>query len=122
MWRSCASSSCTPSRRRSTHAALARYPNAVDLVWCQEEPQNQGAWFQIRHRLQELAGEARPVYYAGRAPAAAPATGLARIHQAEQRQLVQAALSGAGAELGAADGEAPRPAPASRPLAKKRNN
>ena len=77
---------------------LARYPNATELVWCQEEPQNQGAWFQIRHRLQELAGASRPVYYAGRAPASAPATGLARIHEAEQRQLVQTALTAVSAE------------------------
>ncbi|MDE2220579.1 MAG: 2-oxoglutarate dehydrogenase E1 component [Gammaproteobacteria bacterium] len=74
-------------------AVLARYPNAADLIWCQEEPQNQGAWFQIRHRLQEQAGEARLVHYAGRAPAAAPATGLARIHATEQRELVQTALT-----------------------------
>jgi 2-oxoglutarate dehydrogenase E1 component len=47
-------------------AVLARYANATDLVWCQEEPQNQGAWYQIRHRLQDLAGS-RTVYYAGRA-------------------------------------------------------
>jgi 2-oxoglutarate dehydrogenase E1 component len=73
-------------------ATLARYPNAQDIVWCQEEPQNQGAWYQIRHRLQELAGERRPVYYAGRAAAAAPATGLARIHEAEQQRLVRTAL------------------------------
>jgi 2-oxoglutarate dehydrogenase E1 component len=73
-------------------ATLARYPKAQDIVWCQEEPQNQGAWYQIRHRLQELAGERRPVYYAGRAAAAAPATGLARIHEAEQQRLVRTAL------------------------------
>ena len=73
-------------------AVLARYPNAVNLVWCQEEPQNQGAWYQIRHRLEDLAGERRAVYYAGRASASAPATGLARLHEAEQRQLVQTAL------------------------------
>ncbi len=111
-----------PFPTQEYRATLERYPNAVDLVWCQEEPQNQGAWFQIRHRLQELAGESRPVYYAGRAPAAAPATGLARIHQAEQRQLVQAALSGAGAEPSAQAESRASPAPASRPLAKKRNN
>src|SRR3974390_265356 len=35
-------------------ALLGRYPNARDVVWCQEEPQNQGAWYQIRHRLQEM--------------------------------------------------------------------
>jgi 2-oxoglutarate dehydrogenase E1 component len=77
---------------------LALYPNATELIWCQEEPQNQGAWFQIRHRLQEFAGETRGVFYAGRASAAAPATGLARIHEAEQRELVQTALSAAPAE------------------------
>jgi 2-oxoglutarate dehydrogenase E1 component len=79
-------------------AVLARYPNAVDLIWCQEEPQNQGAWFQIRHRLQEYAGESRVVHYAGRASASAPATGLARIHESEQRELVQTALTAATAE------------------------
>jgi 2-oxoglutarate dehydrogenase E1 component len=79
-------------------AVLARYPKALDIVWCQEEPQNQGAWFQIRHRLQELAGERLPVYYAGRAPGAAPATGLAKIHEAEQRQLVETALNATSAE------------------------
>jgi len=85
-----------PSREYS--AVLARYARATDLVWCQEEPQNQGAWFQIRHRLQDLAGDGRPVYYAGRPPAAAPATGMMRIHQAEQQQLVQAALTAATAD------------------------
>ena len=82
-----------PFPSREYTAVLARYPTAQDLVWCQEEPQNQGAWFQIRHRLQESAGASRPVYYAGRAPAAAPATGLARLHEAEQRQLVETALT-----------------------------
>jgi len=77
---------------------LARYPNLVDVVWCQEEPQNQGAWYQIRHRLQELAGDRRPVYYAGRAPASAPATGLTKIHEAEQQQLVQTALNAVSVE------------------------
>jgi 2-oxoglutarate dehydrogenase E1 component len=101
---------------------LARYPNARELVWCQEEPQNQGAWFQIRHRLQELAGEARPVYYAGRAPAAAPATGLARIHQAEQRQLVQAALSGATAAPSTHAATRLSPAPTQHAAVKQRNS
>ena len=49
-------------------AIINRYPNLREVVWCQEEPQNQGAWYQIRHRLQELVR--RPVLYAGRAPAA----------------------------------------------------
>ncbi|MGO9803897.1 MAG: 2-oxoglutarate dehydrogenase E1 component [Steroidobacteraceae bacterium] len=69
-----------------------RFPKVREVVWCQEEPQNQGAWYQIRHRLQELVTGHRPVLYAGRAPAAAPATGVARIHELEQQELVSAAL------------------------------
>jgi 2-oxoglutarate dehydrogenase E1 component len=71
-------------------AILNRYPNLREVVWCQEEPQNQGAWYQIRHRLQEFVR--RPVLYAGRAPAAAPATGIPKIHEREQQALVSAAL------------------------------
>jgi 2-oxoglutarate dehydrogenase E1 component len=73
-------------------AVLSRYPNAREIVWCQEEPQNQGAWYQIRHRLQELVMGRRPVLYAGRRPAAAPATGIPKIHEIEQQALVAAAL------------------------------
>jgi 2-oxoglutarate dehydrogenase E1 component len=73
-------------------AVLNRYPEVREVVWCQEEPQNQGAWYQIRHRLQELEMGRRPVLYAGRAPAAAPATGIGKIHELEQQALVAAAL------------------------------
>src|SRR5581483_8465068 len=60
-------------------SALRAYPNAREVVWCQEEPQNQGAWYQIRHRLE--SSSRGPVLYAGRAPAAAPATGISKIHE-----------------------------------------
>jgi 2-oxoglutarate dehydrogenase E1 component len=83
-------------------AVLERYPNAREVVWCQEEPQNQGAWYQIRHRLQEPLG-ARAVLYAGRAPAAAPATGIGKIHEAEQQALVHAALHATVTEESARD-------------------
>jgi 2-oxoglutarate dehydrogenase E1 component len=86
-------------------AALRRYPNAREVVWCQEEPQNQGAWYQIRHRLQEFAGEAREVLYAGRASAAAPATGLIKVHESEQQGIVRAAL-----HASAGDTATPEPA------------
>ncbi len=79
-------------------AVLQRYPNVRDVVWCQEEPQNQGAWYQIRHRLQELLGGRRQVLYAGRAPAAAPATGILKIHEAEQQGLIDAALRATATE------------------------
>jgi 2-oxoglutarate dehydrogenase E1 component len=88
-------------------AILRRYPNAREIVWCQEEPQNQGAWYQIRHRLQEFAGARREVLYAGRASAAAPATGLIKVHEVEQQGIVQAAL-----RASAADEAAPEPAAA----------
>ncbi len=87
----CASSSSIPSRCRRWKRVLAKYPNAREVVWCQEEPQNQGAWYQIRHRLQTLVGK-RELLYAGRPPAAAPATGISKIHEAEQRGLIEAAL------------------------------
>ncbi len=78
-------------------AVIARYSSARDIVWCQEEPQNQGAWYQIRHRLHDAAG-GRELLYAGRAPAAAPATGMSKTHEAEQQALVTAALRGAVTE------------------------
>jgi 2-oxoglutarate dehydrogenase E1 component len=98
-------------------AILNRYGNAREIVWCQEEPQNQGAWYQIRHRLQELLGARRQVLYAGRAPAAAPATGISKIHEAEQQALINAALKATTTEDSAREttrltGTAPTPTPA----------
>ena len=78
-------------------ATLRKYANAREVVWCQEEPQNQGAWYQIRHRLDSLS-QHRPVLYAGRAPAAAPATGIMKIHEAEQQALIEAALRATATE------------------------
>ena len=72
--------------------ALRRYPAAREVVWCQEEPQNQGAWYQIRHQLDRPIIGKRELLYAGRSPAAAPATGIAKIHEAEQAAIIQAAL------------------------------
>ena len=60
---------------------LQRYPNAREIVWCQEEPQNQGAWYQIRHRLQEPLRTNQELLYSGRAPAAAPAPGIFQLHR-----------------------------------------
>ena len=73
-------------------AIIERYAGACAIVWCQEEPQNQGAWYQIRHRLLGALGPAHSLLYAGRAGAAAPATGVNALHQQEQQALVQAAL------------------------------
>jgi 2-oxoglutarate dehydrogenase E1 component len=72
---------------------LAGYPNADDIVWCQEEPQNQGAWYQIRHRLQEALSDQQQLFYAGREGAAAPASGIYKLHLQQQQALVEAALN-----------------------------
>jgi 2-oxoglutarate dehydrogenase E1 component len=75
-------------------AILRKYGNAHEIVWCQEEPQNQGSWYQIRHRLQSKLGPQHELLYAGRAGAAAPATGISALHEQQQKNLVAAALQG----------------------------
>ena len=72
---------------------IAAYPNATEVIWCQEEPQNQGAWYQIRHRLQEPLSAAQSLYYAGRPGAAAPASGIHALHVRQQQAFVRAALA-----------------------------
>jgi len=71
---------------------LEQYAHVEEIVWCQEEPQNQGAWYQIKHRLQEPLGDRQQLYYAGRDGAAAPASGIFKIHLQQQQALVEAAL------------------------------
>ena len=61
---------------------IEQYAHVEEIVWCQEEPQNQGAWYQIRHRLQEPLEDHQQLYYAGRPGAAAPASGIFKVHLA----------------------------------------
>jgi 2-oxoglutarate dehydrogenase E1 component len=75
-------------------AILRKYSAATEIVWCQEEPQNQGSWYQIRHRLQSKLEPRHELLYAGRAGAAAPATGISILHEQQQKNLVTAALQG----------------------------
>ena len=76
---------------------IAAYPKAHEIVWCQEEPQNQGAWYQIRHRLQEPLSDEHDLFYAGRPGAAAPASGIYALHARQQEAFIAAALSTADA-------------------------
>jgi len=75
---------------------LSKYPNA-EIVWCQEEPENMGAWSFVDRRiervLRDLGGQARRPEYVGRAEAASPATGQARVHIQQQTALVRSALA-----------------------------
>jgi 2-oxoglutarate dehydrogenase E1 component len=73
-------------------AVIRRYAAAREIVWCQEEPQNQGAWYQIRHQLDRPLAGKHELLYAGRSPAAAPATGISKVHEIEQKTLIDAAL------------------------------
>jgi 2-oxoglutarate dehydrogenase E1 component len=75
-------------------AVIRKYSNAREIVWCQEEPQNQGGWYQIRHRLQAPLSAKHELLYSGRAGAAAPATGITALHEQQQKNLVTAALQG----------------------------
>jgi 2-oxoglutarate dehydrogenase E1 component len=77
---------------RLLHEELAGYPNVRAFIWCQEEPQNQGAWFGMRHKFEELIGEHNKLIYTGRAALSAPAVGYASIHVQQQTQLVARAL------------------------------
>jgi 2-oxoglutarate dehydrogenase E1 component len=84
-----------PAPRASLSTELARFP-AAEVIWCQEEPKNQGAWSFIEPEIEMVlkkigAAVTRP-RYAGRTAAAAPATGLASRHKAEQQALVADAL------------------------------
>jgi 2-oxoglutarate dehydrogenase E1 component len=72
---------------------LARYPQARELVWAQEEPKNMGGWTFVEPRLQNFSPEGKRPVYVGRVASASPATGSYAIHQAEQAQLVNAALT-----------------------------
>jgi 2-oxoglutarate dehydrogenase E1 component len=83
-----------PFPRADFNAVTARYGNATQFIWCQEEPQNQGAWDQIKHRFHTLSNAGKQVFFVGRPAAAAPATGFYRQHQEEQEKLVDDALSG----------------------------
>ncbi|MDJ0907880.1 MAG: 2-oxoglutarate dehydrogenase E1 component [Woeseiaceae bacterium] len=86
-------------------AILEQYANATEIVWCQEEPLNQGAWYQIRHRLQEPLKDSQQLYYAGRPGAAAPASGIFKVHLQQQQALVETAL---GLEMKASKSDKPR--------------
>ena len=76
---------------------IAAYPNIKEVIWCQEEPMNQGAWYSMQHRLRRVIlaqDDSLYLAYAGREAYAAPAVGYASIHTEQQRQLVHDALFG----------------------------
>ena len=91
-----------PWPRTMISQQLARYPNA-EIIWCQEEPANMGAWTFAQPRLDYILetfdDKGRRPVYVGRRAAASPATGQAKKHQKEQENLVNEALTVKLAEL-----------------------
>jgi 2-oxoglutarate dehydrogenase E1 component len=88
---------------------LSTYVNAREIVWCQEEPGNQGAWYQIRHRLQESLKPKHLLSYAGRSPSASTAAGYMQVHMQQQKALIQDALGTMDAKQGAAAKDKTKP-------------
>jgi 2-oxoglutarate dehydrogenase E1 component len=81
-----------PFPHKQFAAEMKRYPNAQEVVWTQEEPQNQGAWYQSRHYLVTNMREDQKLFYAGRESSAAPAGGYLARHNERQKALVDQAF------------------------------
>jgi 2-oxoglutarate dehydrogenase E1 component len=81
-----------PFPHRAFSAEMKRFPNATELVWCQDEPQNQGAWFFVQHFIHESMNEGQKLGYAGRPASASPAVGYAHLHQEQLKALLDQAF------------------------------
>ena len=82
-----------PFPHKAFSAELKKFPNATDIVWCQDEPQNQGAWFFVQHYIHENMLDGQKLGYSGRAASASPAVGYSHLHQDQQKALVEGAFS-----------------------------
>ena len=72
---------------------LAKFPAAKEVMWVQEEPRNQGAWLQIRHRLEAGLGPKQTLSYAGRVSSASPAVGYMSKHVAQLKAFLEEAMT-----------------------------
>ncbi|NUP84442.1 MAG: 2-oxoglutarate dehydrogenase E1 component [Burkholderiaceae bacterium] len=82
-----------PFPHKAFAAEIKRYAAATEVVWCQDEPQNQGAWFFVQHYIHENLNEGQKLGYAGRPPSASPAVGYAHLHQEQQKALLDQAYA-----------------------------
>ncbi|GGE73413.1 MAG TPA: 2-oxoglutarate dehydrogenase E1 component [Paenalcaligenes hominis] len=82
-----------PFAHKSYQEELRKYPNATELVWVQDEPQNQGAWFYIQHHLVENMTANQKLSYAGRAASSSPAVGYLAKHNEQQKALIDQAFA-----------------------------
>ncbi|ANA35003.1 2-oxoglutarate dehydrogenase [Ralstonia mannitolilytica] len=82
-----------PFPHKAFAAELKKYPNLTEVVWCQDEPQNQGAWFFVQHYIMENMTEGQKLGYAGRPASASPAVGYYAKHNEQQKALIDAAFA-----------------------------
>jgi 2-oxoglutarate dehydrogenase E1 component len=82
-----------PFAHKSFEAELRKYPKATEVIWVQDEPQNQGPWFYVQHHVYENMVEGQKLGYAGRAASASPAVGYLAKHQEQQKALIEAAFA-----------------------------
>jgi 2-oxoglutarate dehydrogenase E1 component len=81
-----------PMDDRRLAEELKKFPHMKELVWCQEEPENQGAWYAKHHRLVELVRKGQSLHVASRPASASPAVGSAAVHAEQQKKIVATAL------------------------------
>jgi 2-oxoglutarate dehydrogenase E1 component len=81
-----------PFPHKAFAAEMKRFPNATEVVWCQDEPQNQGAWFFVQHYIHENMLDEQRLGYAGRPASASPAVGYAHLHLEQQKALLDQAF------------------------------
>ncbi|MCX7228774.1 MAG: 2-oxoglutarate dehydrogenase E1 component [Burkholderiales bacterium] len=84
-----------PFPHKALETELKKYPALTQVVWCQDEPQNQGAWFFVQHHIQDALKDGQRLSYAGRPASASPAVGYYDKHYAQQKDLLTAALGDA---------------------------
>ncbi|CAM8640689.1 SucA 2-oxoglutarate dehydrogenase complex, dehydrogenase (E1) component, and related enzymes [Burkholderiales bacterium] len=82
-----------PFPHKAFEAEMKRYPNLTEVIWVQDEPQNQGVWFQVQHYLREHMSAAMKLGYAGRPASASPAAGYYEKFLARQKELLDAAFA-----------------------------
>lgn len=81
-----------PFPKVALRKVLAHYKHANKVIWCQEEPQNQGVWFSSQHNMLDCLQKDQSLHYTGRGFAAAPAVGSVYLHAQQQEELVEQAL------------------------------
>ncbi|MFN9028855.1 MAG: 2-oxoglutarate dehydrogenase E1 component [Betaproteobacteria bacterium] len=82
-----------PFPHKALGTELKKYSNLSEIVWVQDEPQNQGPWFYAQHHLLENMTEGQKLGYAGRAASASPAVGYYAKHNEQQKALIDAAFA-----------------------------